>query len=482
MAGENHVYHMDSPNTLVKFIGATPGQNYAASLARKLVTLCVTLNEVPSIRFQGTSSFCREMATLTHQQISEFKRSNPTFWCHGDEAHPEREKAQLLILDRSFDPLSPLMHEYTYQAMVNDLLPVKDNVIAFQTEGNGGQKVDKKALLGEADELWVELRHQHIAKVIEQIKEKMNDIIQNNAGAALAKGNGGDMSITKMAAAVKELPEYRETMSRLSQHVALAQQCMDIFGRTGLMDLSQLEQTMSTGVDEEGKEVKGARLVTSLNEALRTPGITLLMKIRLIAIFIITQGRVAPDDKRQLYTAAALTVPEQQILENFERLGAVLQEAQGPAAKGSSLLSMFKGKAGAKIAATAEGAYSDTRHLCRLRAILEQLMGGELPADKFPALGRETEGKAAAKSVRRYGSNSRWGGKKDHINFVGGRFLVFIAGGVAYSELRTASDLMTASNKEVVIGGTQLMNPLDFVKSVASLHASSANVFNDDRK
>ena len=40
---------------------------------------------------------------------------------------------------------------------------------------------------------------------------------------------------------------------------------MDAFGKERLMNLSQVEQTMSTGVDEEGKEVKGQKLVALLH-------------------------------------------------------------------------------------------------------------------------------------------------------------------------------------------------------------------------
>jgi syntaxin-binding protein 1 len=39
-----------------------------------------------------------------------------------------RPKAVLVIVDRSMDPATPLLHDFWYQAMVNDLLPVKDGV------------------------------------------------------------------------------------------------------------------------------------------------------------------------------------------------------------------------------------------------------------------------------------------------------------------------------------------------------------------
>lgn len=34
----------------------------------------------------------------------------------------------MYILDRSIDPVAPFLHEFWYQAMVNDLLNVEDGV------------------------------------------------------------------------------------------------------------------------------------------------------------------------------------------------------------------------------------------------------------------------------------------------------------------------------------------------------------------
>jgi syntaxin-binding protein 1 len=476
VSSESNVFHFDMPLTLPKLLGHAPDSNCPKVLGEKLATTCITLNEFPSIRYQASSRFATEMATTVVKILSDFKQANKAWWCNGEGEHQDRERGTLLLLDRSFDPISPLMHEYTYQTMVNDLLPIKDGVISYKAEQNQGS-VEKKVLLNENDELWVELRHFHIAKVIEIIKERMADIIQNNAGAALHKNSGSDMSITKMAAAVKELPEYRETMTKLGQHVNIAQQCMDAFHKLGLMDLSQLEQTMSTGVDEDGKECKGPELVQMLGEALSNQHMPKVMKIRLLAIFIISQRNTSAEDRGSLTRAAGLTGAEQQILLNFEKIGSTLQTAGADKKKGNnSLMSMFRGKAAPKHAATAEGDYADTRHVCRLKVLLEQLMNNELPTADFaaagPSAGGAGESKSAAKSVRRYGANSRWG-RRDQTMFSGGRFLVFIAGGVAYNELRTGHDLMTQHTKEVVIGGSHIINPSSYIHDVAALHPSS---------
>ena len=44
--------------------------------------------------------------------------------------HPQKDQGRprgtLIITDRAMDALAPFIHEFTYQAMVNDLLQIKD--------------------------------------------------------------------------------------------------------------------------------------------------------------------------------------------------------------------------------------------------------------------------------------------------------------------------------------------------------------------
>jgi hypothetical protein len=128
------------------------------------------------------------MEITLQNMIRGFAESNKsTWWSYGSPGHTDRDRGVLLITDRTLDPLTPLMHDYTYQAMVNDLLPVQEQKISFKTDTHGGKQEVKEALLNENDDLWVEFRHVHIARVIESLTQRMQDFISNNQGAALAK-------------------------------------------------------------------------------------------------------------------------------------------------------------------------------------------------------------------------------------------------------------------------------------------------------
>ena len=94
-------------------------------MAEKLATLCLTLGEFPSIRYQ--KDHCQEFANLVQEKLDSYKKNDDLM----AGKNYEKTKSTLLILDRRFDTISPILHEFTLQAMAFDLLPIKNDVYHF---------------------------------------------------------------------------------------------------------------------------------------------------------------------------------------------------------------------------------------------------------------------------------------------------------------------------------------------------------------
>jgi syntaxin-binding protein 1 len=319
------------------------------TIAEKLVTVCATLNEYPHIRYRQSSAICTSLANIFHLKMDEFVSQNPNWWYHGGPTSTgksqqasvgRRERGTLLLLDRADDCLTPLMHDFTYQSMVHDLLKMEGDRMTIQGEKNEETEESqaKDILLDEKDTIWVEMRGKHIAGVIETLSERIRDITNSSTGSAFGKTSGeGNMSMSEMAAALKALPEYREVLSKLSQHMQIAHECMSVFHKDRLMELSEFEQTLATGKDDDGKVPKLSDIIDTAERMLmdmKDP----VAKMRLILILTISQGGLRQQDRRRLVSVAELTKQELKALSSLELLGLPTLAA----ADKKTLVCMFK--------------------------------------------------------------------------------------------------------------------------------------------
>lgn len=343
LAKEERAFTLDMRESFKSFYlrnDATPAERI---IADKLVTVCATLNEYPHIRFRQSSAVCSSLSAIFHLKMDAFVASNPSWWYHGGPQKSQaarRERGTLLLLDRADDCLTPIMHDFHYQSMVRDLLTMEGDRITFQNDKSDGtaQTEAKDALLDEKDSVWVDLRGKHIAAVIENLSARIREIMNSSSGNAFGGKKSGNMSLSEMASALKALPEYREVMSKLSQHMHLAHECMDVLGREGLMELSEFEQTVATGKDEDGRSPSLSDMVDTCER--------LLMKmkdpkdrLRIILVFTVSQGGLRQQDRRRLMNAAELTRADMKTLNSLEILGlSTLASADK-----NRLVSMFKG-------------------------------------------------------------------------------------------------------------------------------------------
>jgi len=285
---------------------------------------------------------------------------------------------------------------------------------------------------------------------------------------------------------MKQYPEFREQMAKLSQHLHLASDCLGEFNKRGLLELAVVEQTMATGVDADGRAPKTKKLMDELIDVM--VGLKSDAAVRLIMIYIISQQGIKEDDRKNLFTAAGLSESEKRSILNLEKIGVTLSAATAPSRTFSSLFRSPKLTASSIGKNDAAAVYAMSRYVCNLKGVLEELTKDKLSIEEYPSIlplpaggVGGSGGGGAARSVRRDKANSKWGnsgGDKSAADtdalptkFTGGRNIVFMVGGACWSELRSCEEVMKSSGKEIICGSTCFLKPEEFLESVTSLSA-----------
>lgn len=141
------------------------GQNWnrdaLARSADSLTALLLSLKIRPNIRYSGGSKAAQQLAKECYDKIT---KENTLFDFRSQENGVPLPL--LLILDRKDDPVTPLLKQWTYQAMVHELLTINNNRVDL-TDVDGAPKDMKEVVLStEQDEFY--------AKVLTCLANKKN--------------------------------------------------------------------------------------------------------------------------------------------------------------------------------------------------------------------------------------------------------------------------------------------------------------------
>ncbi|XP_021605093.1 vacuolar protein sorting-associated protein 45 homolog isoform X2 [Manihot esculenta] len=411
----NHIYMLPA------VVDPSGLQHFSDRVVDGIAAVFLAMKRRPVIRYQRTSDIAKrigqEIAKLMYQQESglfDFRRT---------EVSP-----LLLIVDRRDDPVTPLLNQWTYQAMVHELIGIKDNKVDLRSIGKFPKDQEEIVLSSEQDAFFKANMYENFGDIGMNIKRLVDDFQQ------VAKSNQNIQTVEDMAKFVDNYPEYRKMHGNVSKHVTLVTEMNKIVEEGKLMLVSETEQELACN----GGQVAAFEAVMKL---LNNESVSDFDSQRLVMLYALRYEKESPVQLMQLFNKLASRSPKYkpgQIVQ-FLLKQAGVDKRTGDLYGKRDLLNIARNMArGLK---GVENVY--TQHQPLLFQIMESITKGRMRDVDYPFVG----------------THFQQGRPQD--------VLIFVVGGTTYEECRSIA-LQNASNSGIrfVLGGSTVLDSKSFLKDL----------------
>lgn len=403
-------FHLGLENSLV--LGPGMERN-----THGILSFLLAMKRRPSqIRYQSASDYSRRIAenivtAIEADDVFDFRRSDGPL---------------LLILDRKDDPVTPLLTQWTYQAMVHELLGIHNNRVVLRGAPGIRKDLEEVVISSTQDQFFAKHRFSNFGDLGTAVKSLLDEYQRN------AKMNENITSIEDMQAFMERYPAFRSHSLVVSKHVAIMGELARLTDRYHLLDISALEQEIACSDSHSGHRQE-------LMEKIMNPSVEKADKLRLALLYLIKYEQYQEIQELKGALSAAG-------VDKLYRLDLMLQYAgeskrsPGLFSQGGllhqfnkSLLSSVRG---------VENVY--TQHVPALQYILESIAKNKIKESAFPPLISAPSNQAKPSEV-----------------------IVFIVGGATYEEALTVSQFNnTNPSMRVMLGGSCVHNSLSFLDEI----------------
>ncbi|KAG0293718.1 vacuolar sorting protein VPS33/slp1 [Linnemannia gamsii] len=456
---ESRVFSLESPSSFYTLYSPAKKMELAAemdSIAKQLVSVVATLGDFPSIRYfrppeteDGKRTQSMRLAGLLQSELEAYVRSNQDMAGQGT----------ILILDRSIDITAAIVHEFTYQAMANDLLPIEDGTkYTYNIENGDGTTEAVSVVIDESDQVFTDIRHAHIVETASTLTSKFNQFVAENE--ALRGDKDKVASLRNMKDQLANLPQFQDMKAKYSTHIHIAKECMRIFEESKINELGLVEQQLATGETVEGHLPK--QVLAEMVPFLDDPDVSGMDKARLLMLYMICRGGLKNEDREQLLGHARMSNDNVEAIRNLGLLGVNTERG------GSAPRSKKKPFYPRKKPEDEEQPFDLSRYITKAKKIVEEHINGTLDATLYPYT-TEAPVQDSADATRSLRKTAQPAWEKKRPNVKGSRLMIFIAGGVTYSEIRAMYELCHSMGRDIVIGSTHIITPRQFIFSLKDL-------------
>ncbi|XP_066600594.1 vacuolar protein sorting-associated protein 45-like [Prorops nasuta] len=393
-----------------------------------IISLLLSLKKCPCIRYHNGSEMAKKLAEKLREVLSKESSS----FEFRNETNPI-----LLIVDRREDPVTPLLNQWTYQAMVHELLTINNNRVNLSHIKNISKELEEVILSAEHDEFYANNLYLNFGEIGQTIKELMDEFQKK------AKKHQKLESIADMKNFVETYPLFKKMSGNVLKHVTVIGELSSIVGKYNLLQVSELEQELSCQ-DEHSSQLQKIKKLLS-DQSVRDIDIT-----RLVMLYALHYEKYGNNEIANLIDGLKKRgVPEKYIK--------LVHGVLGYCNINSKQNNLFHHEAVAKITKKLIKGLSGvdnvyTQHNPLITETVEDLIKGKLSTQQFPYLGNTVITK-----------------KLQDI-------FIFMVGGTTYEESLAIYNL----NKQhpgikIILGGTTIHNFESFTEEILAGSISNRN-------
>ncbi|XP_058103232.1 vacuolar protein sorting-associated protein 45 homolog [Magnolia sinica] len=408
----NHLYMLPA------MVDPSSSQNFCDRVVDGIAAVFLAMKRRPVIRYQRTSDIAKriaqEAAKLMYEQESglfDFRRT---------EISP-----LLLVVDRRDDPVTPLLNQWTYQAMVHELIGIEDNKVNLRNIGKVQKDQQEVVLSSEQDAFFKDNMYMNFGDLGTNIKHMVDDFQQ------LSKNNQNIQTIEDMAKFVDNYPEYRKMQGNVSKHVTMLTEMIKIVEERKLMTVSQTEQDLACNGGQ-------ATAFEAVKKLLDDESISDIDRLRLVMLYALRYEKESPVQLMQFFNKlASRSAKYKPGLVQFLLKQAGIDKRTGDLYGNRDILNFARNMALRGLKGV-ENVY--TQHQPLLFQTMESITKGRLKDVDYPFVGNHFQQ-----------------GRPQEV-------VIFIVGGTTYEEARTvAIQNDTNSGTRFILGGSVILNSKRFL-------------------
>ncbi|KAI0382651.1 Sec1-like protein [Hypomontagnella monticulosa] len=392
-----------------------------------VIAILLSLKKKPLIRYERNSLLAKKLATEVRYHITQEEQ---LFDFRKVDTPPI-----LLILDRREDPATPLLNQWTYQAMVHQLLGIHNGRVNLDDIPDVRPELKEIVLSQDQDPFFKKNMYLNFGDLGGNIKDYVEQY------QSKTKNNANIESITDMKRFIEEYPEFRKLSGNVSKHVTLVSELSRRVGAENLLEVSEVEQSLACN-DNHAADLR------NVQKLIQSPSVTADNKVGLVALYALRYEKHPSNSLAMLVDllTAAGGVPARQadLVAKLLMYHHSLQQSQAAGGIADIFESggIFSGARAIKGLKGVENVY--TQHSPHLETTLQNLIKGRLREQQYPFV----EGGGTTRD------------KPQDI-------IVFVVGGATYEEAKTVASINASSpGVRVVLGGTNVHNAATFLEEV----------------